>query len=63
MLPIRWSPLALHDLETITSYVAERNPKAAEALHERIESSVLPASGHPYLFRPVACAAAVSVVR
>lgn len=51
MLPIRWRAQALDDLDAIIVYVAERNPQAAEALRERIESALLPTSEHPYLFR------------
>jgi len=50
MLPVRWTASALDDLHAIIAYVAERNLRAAEALLGRIETSVLPASQHPYLF-------------
>ncbi len=52
MLPIRWSALALDELDTIISYIADRNPDAADAMLNRLETSVLPLSEHPYLFRP-----------
>lgn len=52
MLPVRWSASALDDLNAVVAYIAQYNPAAADALHERIESSVLPLSEHPYLFRP-----------
>lgn len=52
MLPIAWSKGALRDLEGITTYIAIDNEAAAEQLRERIEQSVLPATEHPYLFRP-----------
>lgn len=50
MIPVEWSEPALDDLAVIIGYIAERNPRAAEALLNRIESAVLPASDHPYLF-------------
>ena len=52
MLPIRWRAAALDELDAVIAYIAQHNPVAAVALHERIESSVLPLSEHPYLFRP-----------
>jgi len=52
VLPIRWRPAALRDLDTIISYIAADNPAAAEAMLERLETAVLPLSEHPYLFRP-----------
>ncbi len=44
--------MALDELDAIISFIAERNPDAAEAMLNRLESSVLPLSAHPYLFRP-----------
>jgi len=52
VLPIRWRPAALRDLDTIVSYIAADNPAAAEAMLERLDTAVLPLSEHPYLFRP-----------
>jgi toxin ParE1/3/4 len=52
VLPVRWRPAALRDLDTIISYIAADNPAAAEAMLERLETAVLPLSEHPYLFRP-----------
>ncbi|MDZ5646827.1 type II toxin-antitoxin system RelE/ParE family toxin [Nitrospirillum sp. BR 11828] len=52
MLPIFWRPAALGDLLAITSYIAESNPVAARRIKELIETSVLPAAEHPYIFRP-----------
>lgn len=52
MLPIRWRASAVDDLDAIIDYVAAHNPAAAELLRDRIETSVLPLSEHPYLFRP-----------
>lgn len=50
-LPVVWSPAARRKLRDIIDFVMERNPAAAEELLERIETSVLPASSHPYIFR------------
>lgn len=52
MLPVRWSAQALDELDGIVRYIAQFNPLAAEALHGRIESVVLPFAEHSYLYRP-----------
>jgi len=51
MLPIRWRASALNELDAVVAYIAQHNPAAAVALLERIQSSVLPLSEHPDLFR------------
>ncbi len=51
MLPIRWNAKALDELDAIAGYVAQFNPIAAEGLQDLIETSVLPLSEHPYLYR------------
>ncbi|WP_119679308.1 type II toxin-antitoxin system RelE/ParE family toxin [Indioceanicola profundi] len=51
MLPIIWSPAARRKLDQIIGFILERNPTAAEELLERLETSVLPASSYPYIFR------------
>jgi toxin ParE1/3/4 len=51
MLPIRWTAAALDKFDALIEQIARLNPSAAEALRDRIESSVLPLSEHPYLFR------------
>ncbi len=51
MLPIRWRTSALDELDAVLAYIARHNLAAAVALHERIESTVVPLSEHPYLFR------------
>lgn len=51
MTAIVWSELALDELNDLVSYVGERNPTAADALFERIESSVTVLANWPYLFR------------
>lgn len=52
MLPIVWTYEARADLLEIISYVAERNPEAAEQLGRTITESTWPLPEHPYLFRP-----------
>lgn len=51
MLPIRWNAKALDELDAIAGYIAHLNPIAAEGLQDLIETSVLPLSEHPYLYR------------
>jgi toxin ParE1/3/4 len=51
MLPIRWNAAALDRFDELNEHIARLNPSAAETLRDRIESSVLPLSDHPYLFR------------
>jgi len=51
MLPVRWSARALDDLDALVGDIARFNPAAAEAMLDRIESSVIPLSEHPYLYR------------
>lgn len=52
MLLIKWRRPARASLATIIRYIAERNLPAARAMRKRIEDAVLPASEHPYLYRP-----------
>lgn len=51
MLPIVWSVPARNDLANIAEFIADRNPKAARKIRALIESSVLPASAMPYMFK------------
>lgn len=51
MLPIVWAAAALDDLEEITNYIADFDVHAAIDMHNLIESSVLPASEYPYLYK------------
>lgn len=51
MLPIRWNAKALDELDAIAGYIAQFNPIAAAGLQDLIETSVLPLSEHPYLYR------------
>lgn len=52
MLPIVWRVRALEGLGEIIRHIAMRNPTAARRIKYLIEQSVIPASEHPYLFRP-----------
>lgn len=52
MLPILWRATAREDLAEIIGYIAERNPTAARSMLSRLESAILPAAEHPYLYRP-----------
>jgi addiction module RelE/StbE family toxin len=47
-----WRASALDDLETIISYIAERNVAAAERLHGAIEACADGLRNHPFLYRP-----------
>lgn len=51
MLPIFWRASAREDLLSILRYIAERNPSAARLMRDQIESAIVPAATHPYLFR------------
>lgn len=52
MLTVKWTDEARNELYALIRFIAEQNPFAAESLMQRIEESVLPATEHPYLFRP-----------
>ncbi|UAN63393.1 type II toxin-antitoxin system RelE/ParE family toxin [Serratia sp. JSRIV006] len=52
MLTVKWTDEARNELYALIRFIAEQNPFAAESLMQRIEDSVLPATEHPYLFRP-----------
>ena len=47
-----WRAAALDDLEAIISYIAERNPAAAERLHASIEGCAEILRQHPLSYRP-----------
>jgi len=47
-----WRAGALDDLETIISYIADRNAAAAERLQLAIESCAEGLPEHPFLYRP-----------
>lgn len=51
MLPILWRASAREDLTQLIGYIAEQNPAAARAMLTRLESAILPAAEHPYLYR------------
>ena len=52
MLPVFWRAAARADLAAIIRFIANENPPAARRMRELIETSVLPAAEHPYLYRP-----------
>lgn len=51
MLKLVWRARALSDLETILSYIAERNLAAADGLLAAIETCVERLPDHPFLYR------------
>ncbi|MDO4684060.1 MAG: type II toxin-antitoxin system RelE/ParE family toxin [Lautropia sp.] len=51
MLPIVWSVPARNDLANIVDFIADRNPAAARKIRALIESSLIPASAMPYMFK------------
>ena len=52
MLPIHWRAQARSNMMELIRYIAQEDPRAARKMKDRIESSVLPLSEHPYLYRP-----------
>jgi toxin ParE1/3/4 len=52
MLTLVWRASALDDLDTIISYIAERNVSAAERLQDAIEGCAERLPDHPFLYRP-----------
>lgn len=48
---VEWRPEARAALFEILSYIDERNPVAAEDLHQAIETAVTALPQHPYLYR------------
>ncbi len=51
MLKLIWRAKGLSDLETILSFIAERNVEAAEDLLEAIEVCTERLPEHPFLYR------------
>ncbi|KOP55552.1 addiction module antitoxin [Pseudomonas coronafaciens pv. porri] len=49
---VEWLPQALEALEEIASYLAERNPYAAEQMQATLEAMVEALPLHPYIHRP-----------
>jgi len=49
---IIWAPEARSDLREMVIYLSDKNPYAAEALYERIESVATELSDNPYMVRP-----------
>jgi toxin ParE1/3/4 len=52
VLKLVWRARALSDLETIISFIAERNLAAAEGLLAAIEVCTERLPEHPFLYRP-----------
>ena len=52
MKRVVWRAQALDDLETIVTYIADRNAPAAERLHKAIEACADLLAAHPLAFRP-----------
>ncbi len=51
MLTLVWRASALADLETVISYISERNVEAAERLLDSIDSCAERLSEHPFMYR------------
>lgn len=51
-LLLHWRASARDDLASLIRFIAHENPPAARRMKALIEASVLPASEHPYMFRP-----------
>lgn len=51
MLPLLWRPGARRDLRDITTYIAERNPAAAQRLRDAIHHSAERLPDHPFAHR------------
>lgn len=49
---VEWRLQALKSLEQIASYLAERNPYAAERIQADIEATAEALPQHPYIHRP-----------
>lgn len=52
MLPVEWRDEARGDLRQIISFIAERNPEAAERLRAAIEHAAEGLPAFPYMYRP-----------
>lgn len=51
MLPVVWRAEARANLAEIIRFIADESPQAARRMRQLIESAVLPAAEHPYLYR------------
>jgi len=52
MLPLKWLPSALDDLDTIVAFIAENNVSAAYRTHEGVQTSAEFLSQQPYIGKP-----------
>ncbi|MBI1941616.1 MAG: type II toxin-antitoxin system RelE/ParE family toxin [Acidobacteria bacterium] len=50
-MKIRWTQLAVEDLDSAYDYIAETNPTAARSVIARIESALKALKAHPLLGR------------
>jgi toxin ParE1/3/4 len=50
-MKLRWTRLALEDLENAWTYIVEKNPSAPALLLPRIEKSLVALKNHPYIGR------------
>jgi toxin ParE1/3/4 len=48
-MKINWSPFAINDLAAIREYIAEFNPRAANAVADHILNAVNFLGGHPHM--------------
>ncbi|EGH16739.1 MULTISPECIES: type II toxin-antitoxin system RelE/ParE family toxin [Pseudomonas syringae group] len=51
-MQIIWRQRARMSLAKIIRYISNEDPKAAQAILERLQSAILPVADHPYLYRP-----------
>jgi len=51
MLPVFWRASARDSLASIVRHIASHNPPAARRMLELVETAILPAAEHPYLYR------------
>jgi len=50
-MTVRWTRLAVHDLDAAYEYIAQSSPGAAQQIIERIEAAVTALAGHPRIGR------------
>jgi addiction module RelE/StbE family toxin len=49
---LKWSRVALRDIDSAREYIEEHNPRAASAVVTRIEAATAALSRHPQIGRP-----------
>lgn len=50
-MTIRWTPTALHDLESLSGYISEDNPTAAGVMVEAVLAGIAALGQHPEMGR------------